>query len=283
MARWRVSNDRGFTLVELLVVIGIIVILIAILLPAVIGVKRQAQRTACASNLRQLGHAMTMYTQQYKAFPTARFENVVNGQGGYSAECWPVRLRKFLNGNRKIFYCPAQDSRCQWVAEAPGTVALAQEIHTRFGYELDERLLFTGATGGDGIWFSYGCNANGSTRAMRTVRYVQPLTLPLTPVPSSAARTLGSVRRPSEFIIMADTTANGSEDFRIAPDNTSLGVGAEDVIGNVHSGGANVLFFDGHVQWYLETDIRIQTRPPIPQEAAKQRLWNADNEPAQAW
>lgn len=63
------ASRRGFTVVELLVAIGVISILVALLLPAVQSAREAARRAACGSRLRQIGIAMHAYHDVSRCFP----------------------------------------------------------------------------------------------------------------------------------------------------------------------------------------------------------------------
>lgn len=121
---------RAFTLVELLVVIGIIAVLISLLLPALGRVQRQARMTACMSNQRQLVSALTMYCQENKGFfPGGPGTNVywdgvlhaslpataswdTNAMNPYSCnqdeKSGPTFLAKYVSGSKKIPACPSE-------------------------------------------------------------------------------------------------------------------------------------------------------------------------------
>jgi prepilin-type N-terminal cleavage/methylation domain-containing protein len=115
------SKSRGFTLVELLVVIGIIAILIALLLPALKKAQEGARRTVCLSNLHQIHTFMVMYAQQYKDVvplgysgnaPGAKQNNYFLSRDGGAAGVRLVNMGVFFaanllrEGKGTALFCP---------------------------------------------------------------------------------------------------------------------------------------------------------------------------------
>jgi len=245
------SRCAAFTLVELLVVIGIIAVLLAILLPSVSRARGHANQIACANNEKQIAAAIFMYVNDnhgqlpliISPFPPNQtpfeaiymiLDSTVDFENGV---LWPY-VAPDVDTRQKIFNCPS-DPDPKYVDPrqlAPGYSSTLRNFSYCLTYELDKCSAGAALLSGSAIHGLAGVHA-------------MPVTM---------------VRHPDQKFLVIEDYAPGTISN---PADVYL-ANAGGILANLtsrHSGMANIAFFDGHCEPFdpatfsgLTTDAQIQ-------------------------
>ncbi|TSC92743.1 MAG: prepilin-type N-terminal cleavage/methylation domain [Candidatus Berkelbacteria bacterium Licking1014_85] len=124
-------NKKGFTLIEMLIVITIIAILAAILFPVFARAREKARQASCQSNLKQIGLAMAMYEQDYdEQLPYSWLDT--NGTVGYqpSDTQWVDMIMPYIK-NQQLNVCPSINS-----ADQPISGKYSYGLNLAFYYDI---------------------------------------------------------------------------------------------------------------------------------------------------
>jgi len=232
-----VVHRRGFTLVELLVVISIIALLLSILMPALGKVRGQAQQVVCKTKMKQMGLAVSMYVNTYRRYPSRMLIPFVHpsdpefGKG----DVW--------FGWRGAYYITWETmltrSRCMPSGGMQTKDSTANEIwRCPSQKNLPER--------GVPPWHNYGINAAFADTARENPGWSE-----------------SKIRQDSGRLLIADADPYYQDPPRYYLTVPSVDA---DMIYFRHRGKSNVLFIDGHVG---QVD---KTTPGITDNASS--LWN---------
>jgi len=270
----RRQRPRGFTLVEMLVVLGIILLLIGIVLPVVTSARRQSRKTVCAARLRSIGQALQLYLMENdETIPQACMSNSIDstqspvgsaarpsaprpgvGPPGFTQPMVPIAyfLQKGAPVNEKVWSCPAMRTgkpsyfrTYQYVQTPwpPNSVTPHLEARngplTGAGVGSDEFKPGYQFMGGAEFWWSIFSGGDETNR--RKYHYDQFATRNIAGLRLEEIKPQGG-QAPAEVVTFADysVTAHSKEtDDMWQPDLWK-------VMGNY---SANFLYLDGHVAY----------------------------------
>ncbi|MEO6908979.1 MAG: prepilin-type N-terminal cleavage/methylation domain-containing protein [Abditibacteriaceae bacterium] len=234
MKRTNRIKRSGFTLIEILVVIGIIALLAAILFPVLSRARESARAKACMSNLQQLGLAFQQYTQDYgRRYP---------GAGQYQK--WD------LGGH---WVSGPHNQPIASLSPPYGPFPTTAGSTTYYTANVEGGALYSYVRS-DGV---YVCpsNVDGSKKL-------------LTYSMNCAIAGMNDVRlrTPSEIVLLVDED-KANDGFFYVPGTNPVPFTSTDSLTKVHNDGGNILFCDGHVKFYPYNAYPLTIAPNAPNDS----------------
>lgn len=253
--------QAGFTFPELLVVLGTLMVLGLLVLPALGSAKFTSRQLSCQENLRQLGVASHLYVVEYQQY-TGSLSTRYGGTASYYY-VWAPRLLNLAGNNRKTFYCPAALPSSAWDTNLNNTLGANSPDIGKF-----DPYGISGTSR-----FSYGINDWG-------LNLVAKPQLGLggdVDGPASQGPVRDSdVVAPSQMIMLGDTPAIANTaliNFSANMDPTDVSTGHSQCPANRHTYRTDLVFTDGHVEAPRRNDVRN------PANNFWRARWNNDNNP----